>query len=89
MDLLQNIEPLLHGISVSQMIILALILAGSGFISGLTEFGFGLFGVFSFWILDEPKPRAGWLVQPPTTALATWPQYFRSIPIRLSDARRG
>jgi uncharacterized protein len=55
MDLLQNIEALLHGISVSQLIILAFILAGSGFISGLTGFGFGLFGVFSFWILDEPK----------------------------------
>jgi uncharacterized membrane protein YfcA len=54
MDLLQNIEIYTHGFSLTQLIILAFIFAGSGFISGLTGFGFGLFGIFSLWIL-APK----------------------------------
>jgi uncharacterized membrane protein YfcA len=42
----------LGGITISQCALLALILAASGFISGLTGFGFSLLGIFSLWILD-------------------------------------
>jgi uncharacterized membrane protein YfcA len=51
MDILAFIANGLGGINITDILLLALIISVSGFISGLTGFGFSLFGIFSLWIL--------------------------------------
>lgn len=51
MDIQNLVNISLGDLSLLNLILLALICGVSGFISGLTGFGFGLFGIFCLWVL--------------------------------------